>query len=137
MLFYMDGNDLANFTDYVRPTAAELTPGLTSSLTDAEILWLKETYAKAYITFSISRMPKAVDDQEVDDSIKFKGKFAEAEQKKIWYYFMGNVRRSFHSSMRLLLKRIYALCNSSCILAHKNCLGTKMPRKLSRIQQHQ
>ncbi|KAI8715155.1 hypothetical protein NCS52_01022700 [Fusarium sp. LHS14.1] len=99
MYYFMEDGDRENFTTQTKPSESEFSPNLLASLSDAHRTWLTHTYCKAFVSFSISRINKAVEDGDgTDANPGFLFKLTPEQKDKIWYFWSGNGETCLASS---------------------------------------
>ena len=92
MLYYMDPEDREKFTSDAKPDPLDITPNLEASLNSDQIEWIRAVYGKAYVTYSFSRLSKAIENGDgTPEGHGLRHKLTEAEKKKIWYFWTGSV----------------------------------------------
>ena len=82
MFYHMSESDRTNFLQFPKPKdlPVELAEQLPSDLK----AWIRDKYATAYVSFSISQVKKA-------DSKDWRVNFTDEEKDKIWYWWSGSV----------------------------------------------
>ncbi|KAJ3529746.1 hypothetical protein NM208_g9620 [Fusarium decemcellulare] len=81
MFYHMKEDDRKKFTNKERPDPKDIGPELTYQLPDNLSEWLKNVYAPAFITRSITQIDK------------FKQRLKNGQAEKVWYWWSGNGKK--------------------------------------------